>query len=282
MITPMSQAEIVIVGDIAFETDITLFGTKTSLGGSGYYASVGASLYSDKVGVVAHVGKDFPVESLAHKKIDTSGVHIASRGRSAHFTVEHHPDQSRTFTAERGVTNDFAPHFPKDYAYSRCIHLATALPHHYLQWIEHFKTKALNPDILSADAFELFCRQYPSETMAALHSVDLIFLNEEELDILRQYGEVSFQVPMILKKGRQGAVYIDKEEQITIPAPEVNVIDTTGAGDVLAGTFLALRNQGTSVRSALEKAVRVASLSTTEFGVDHLQLTHDIVTDENI
>lgn len=266
----MSQIELVIVGDIAFETDITSYGTKTSPGGSGYYAAVGASLFSEKIGVVAHVGRDFPLDNLKKRKLDTSGIVVAPYGNSAHFTVAHHPDQSRTFSADRGVTSDFLTSFPNEYKSTRYIHLATATPHHYLKWIEQFQSNGIHPEVLSADAFELFCRQYPAETLKAFRAVDLIFLNEEELGILRQYGETNFQVPMILKRGSKGAVYIDQEEQITIPAPSVSAIDTTGAGDVLAGVFLALRSQGVPITTALEKAVAAATSSVTNFGVDHL------------
>jgi len=52
-----------------------------------------------------------------------------------------------------------------------------------------------------------------------------------------------------------------------VPA-SVPVVDTTGAGDVLAGAFLALRSVGVDVRAALRHAVAIASASVVDFGVD--------------
>lgn len=98
----------------------------------------------------------------------------------------------------------------------------------------------------------------------------MVFLNEEELRILQQFGELSVFVPVILTKGPLGAVYIEGETIIDVPAPRVNAIDTTGAGDILAGVFLAQRAQNIPIEIALERAVQIASQSTTQFGIEHI------------
>jgi sugar/nucleoside kinase (ribokinase family) len=46
------------------------------------------------------------------------------------------------------------------------------------------------------------------------------------------------------------------------------VVDTTGAGEVLAGAFLSMRAMGVPDPVALRHAVAVASAKVTEFGVD--------------
>ena len=58
--------------------------------------------------------------------------------------------------------------------------------------------------------------------------------------------------------------------------PAAQVIDGTGAGEILAGTYLALRTQGLAVGRALDFAVRAATSSVTEFGVDGPQLTREL------
>lgn len=78
--------------------------------------------------------------------------------------------------------------------------------------------------------------------------------------------------PTVLKRGAKGATYIDMQAgvEFTVNAPSTNVVDTTGAGDTLAGVFLARRARGDSVEDALTDAVNVASKTVTDFGVEHI------------
>ena len=66
---------------------------------------------------------------------------------------------------------------------------------------------------------------------------------------------------------------------MTYPAeatPAAQVVDGTGAGEILAGTYLALRARGLPEGRALDNAVRAATSSVTEFGVDGPQLTREL------
>ena len=53
-------------------------------------------------------------------------------------------------------------------------------------------------------------------------------------------------------------------------APSVEVVDTSGAGDTLAGVFLAEKAKGISDEKALEDGVNTASKTVTDFGVEHI------------
>jgi ribokinase len=52
-------------------------------------------------------------------------------------------------------------------------------------------------------------------------------------------------------------------------APTAEVVDTTGAGDMLAGAFLALELARVPPLAALDAAVRIATASVEAFGVDN-------------
>lgn len=54
------------------------------------------------------------------------------------------------------------------------------------------------------------------------------------------------------------------------PAPEVSVVDVTGAGDVVAGTFLASIVSDRSAEESLVAAVQAASQSITKEGIEHI------------
>lgn len=71
---------------------------------------------------------------------------------------------------------------------------------------------------------------------------------------------------VILKLGATGAMLATPATRQMIPALEVKTLDTTGAGDVLTGSFLARILAGDEPETAARYAIAAASLSTREFG----------------
>ena len=96
--------------------------------------------------------------------------------------------------------------------------------------------------------------------MIASGGVDLLFCNEDEAlqlvertDLEGALEELAAKVPtLVITKGPDGAIGIEKGERIMIPAAPVNrVVDTTGAGDLFAAGFLAARCKGASLERCL-------------------------------
>lgn len=268
----MKEIDLVVVGNLAFSREVTPKDEKVCLGGGAYYAAVGASTVSKRVGLVSRVGLDFSLEPLERRKIDIEGVQIVPGGKTPIFTVYQNIDGTRNFAkSEMGLAIEVNVNiFPQSYLSAKYIYLATSLPDQHLLWIKNLESRGVEKSKIAANAFEFYVHNYPNLTKAALSAVGTIFLNKEELNTLKQYGEVAFSAPLILTEGSLGAIYIDGEKIISVPAPVVDVVDTTGAGDTLAGVFLALRAQGFPVEQALERAVNTASQSISEFGVEHI------------
>lgn len=74
--------------------------------------------------------------------------------------------------------------------------------------------------------------------------------------------------PVIVTLGAAGALVLDPAHGVVerTPAPKVETVDTTGAGDTLAGVLAACLATGAPVRGALSWAVTAAALSTTGVG----------------
>lgn len=72
---------------------------------------------------------------------------------------------------------------------------------------------------------------------------------------------------VIITLGEQGAVIAVGNEYIYVPAPKVNTVDSTGAGDCFSGTMMARLAAGDSIKSAVEFASVSAAISTTKLGV---------------
>lgn len=71
---------------------------------------------------------------------------------------------------------------------------------------------------------------------------------------------------LIVTHGKDGIFYFRNGEKVHIPAPEVEVVDTTGAGDTFNGAFCSFLDQGYSFHDACYYATHAASLSCTKLG----------------
>jgi ribokinase len=67
--------------------------------------------------------------------------------------------------------------------------------------------------------------------------------------------------PVIVTRGAEGAVLLDAASETAIPAPAVDVVDTTGAGDAFNGVLAAGLAAGLDLVDAARRAVEAATAS---------------------
>jgi ribokinase len=80
-------------------------------------------------------------------------------------------------------------------------------------------------------------------------------------------GRVPDGAVVVETRGAEGAViHRDDDPPILVPAPTVEVVDTTGAGDCFNGVFAAGVLEGLGVEDAARRAVVAAALSVTKPG----------------
>jgi len=72
--------------------------------------------------------------------------------------------------------------------------------------------------------------------------------------------------PVVVTAGADGAVLADGDRMVEIAAPEVEVVDTTGAGDAFNGVLAAGLAAGRGVEEAARRAVEAASASVRRAG----------------
>lgn len=122
-----------------------------------------------------------------------------------------------------------------------------------------------------------------------LRQVDVLVLNETEacflLDALTgaarstasiaNLAEASFLAlnlhsrglrTVIITLGGQGAVLVHEDNIVHIPAPSVQVVDTTAAGDCFVGAFTVALTERMELAHALRFAVTASALKVTKFG----------------
>lgn len=87
---------------------------------------------------------------------------------------------------------------------------------------------------------------------------------EDAVDRLRARGIGTVLVTL----GARGALIATAEGRATVPAPEVDAIDTTGAGDAFAGALAAALAEGHPLAEATRFAVTAGSLACTTLGAE--------------
>ncbi|OHV02749.1 PfkB family carbohydrate kinase, partial [Mycobacterium talmoniae] len=95
----------------------------------------------------------------------------------------------------------------------------------------------------------------PTDLAALAEVTDVVVVNESEAE---QWG---WPVPhRVITRGARGARYVSADEDVTVPAPAVNPVDTSGAGDVFAGVLAA--GWSTGPHEALRRACAAGALAT--------------------
>jgi sugar/nucleoside kinase (ribokinase family) len=99
--------------------------------------------------------------------------------------------------------------------------------------------------------------------------VDLFFSNRDELKelygtgkpeaILSEILEVSPKLTAAIKLGSQGCLIGTADRIVTVGAKKVNVVDTTGAGDMFAAGFIASWLKAKDLETCAESATTLAA-----------------------
>ena len=106
--------------------------------------------------------------------------------------------------------------------------------------------------------------------------IDLLFVNEIEAMQLTQTQNIASarlaltnsypSTKVVMTMGKAGAVFLHQNESIDVAGKQVDVVDTTAAGDTFTGYFLANYCDTNDVKLALEHATAAAALCVTKSG----------------
>ena len=96
--------------------------------------------------------------------------------------------------------------------------------------------------------------------------------NEHEYEAL---GSLPDGVVVVETRGPDGAVIHRDGEEERVAAPQVQAVDTTGAGDCFNGVFAAGLAEGLEVAAAAQRATAAAALSVTKVGAREGMPTRD-------
>ena len=125
---------------------------------------------------------------------------------------------------------------------------------------------------LSDPNMVLFFREGLNEMIG--DGVDLLFANEDEACELAQTRDINETIAKLkqcastfaITRGKQGAVVFDGKELLEIAPHPVEAIDTLGAGDMFAGSFMYALSQGMNYQQAGKLASMASAQIVTKFG----------------
>jgi sugar/nucleoside kinase (ribokinase family) len=281
----MSDASILVVGSVAYDTVETPFGrAEKVLGGSASFFAVAASFFVP-VNLVGIVGRDFGEKELAafrNRPIDLEGLET-SDGLTFHWQGKYSYDlNSRdTICTDLNVFEHFKPRIPEKYRRSGHVFLGNIDPVLQREVLDQVE----RPDVVACDTMNFWITGKPEELKRTLKQVQILLINDAEArmlsgewNLVKAARAIRAMGPstLIVKKGEHGVVMFTDGGSFAAPAyPLEEVFDPTGAGDTFAGGFMgslasAKRRDEAALRRAVIMGSTLASFCVEAFSLDRL------------
>jgi sugar/nucleoside kinase (ribokinase family) len=266
-------AQLLVAGSIALDTRDGPFGSvDEELGGSAVYFALAASLITP-VAVSAPVGLDATArvaEILSSRPTDLTFVKVLPaptyRWR-AHQTAGRNVDLGNS---DR-IYDTWEPEVPA--GFDGWAFAGSMRPDRQAQVMKMLGGAKL----LAADAMLSYVHSRPPEALEVLNQAGWYFCNHEEFAALGGGDPEEFRrrwslKGLVVKAGPRGVTAFTDAGVMTVAAPTSHsVVDTTGAGDAMAGGMLArwltLDGEPSRLEDALVWGVACASLTISDIGV---------------
>ncbi len=263
-------------GETLLGGDLATFG-----GGKGANQAVAAARLGASVAMLGCLGADdFGVQlrgGLQAEGIDTAHLHTVAGVASGTAVITVAEDGANTIVVSPGANARLAPDHVE--AARDAIDAAGLL----ICQLEVPLDTVLRAVALAARAgTPVLLNPAPAQPLpdALYRQVDFLILNETEAQLLTGLpvdGPAAAREAaacllakgvktVIVTLGAQGAWYARGDEASHLPAPRVEAIDTTAAGDTFVGGFAAEHVRGASLRDAIEFGQQAAALSVTRQG----------------
>ena len=270
---PDARPQLLVAGSVALDTRDGPFGkVEEVLGGSAVYFALAASLIVP-VKVMAPVGPDGVkrvAQAFSGRHIDTELLQILD---APTYRWRAHQEHGRNVDlgSSDNIYNSWAPVLPADF--DGWAFVGSMRPDRQAQLMKHLG----GAGFLAADAMLSYVDARPREARDVLRRAGWFFCNQEELAALGGKDPEEFRRQwwlkgLVVKAGALGLAAYTEYGAVKIPAlTNPPAVDTTGAGDALAGGMLArwLSTGGLvgGLQDALVWGVACASITISSIGV---------------
>ncbi len=254
-------------------------------GGAALYVALGAWLWGVEVGIVSAAGEDYPAELLGGLHglgIDLAGVRRVD-GPSLRTWLLYEGRRRRVVHRLDGPGHAAASPRPEDLPASWRPEISHLAPMPFAVQRRLVGELALRPERISLDPYELVREERLADWHELLARIDLLFLGEDEMELaggldrpepaLRRLAAAGGRLEQVVyKRGARGGLLYqpggDRFRRWRAAAGEV--VEPTGAGDALAGGFLAGELLGDTPERALARGLVSAGFALAASGPDGL------------
>ena len=270
---PDKQRQLLVAGSVALDTRDGPFGkVEEMLGGSAVYFALAASLIVP-VKVVAPVGVDGAkrvAQAFSGRLIDIETLQILE---APTYRWRAHQEHGRNIDlgSSDNIYDSWAPTLPE--GFDGWAFVGSMRPDRQAQLMKMLG----GVEVLAADAMLSYVLARPPEARDVLRRAGWFFCNQEEFTALGGTDPDEFRRQwwlqgIVVKAGALGVVAYMEDQVVRVPAlTDRPVVDTTGAGDALAGGMLARWLSTGGLRGGLEDAlvwgVACASITISAIGV---------------
>ena len=256
---------------------------RLAIGGSGAIFACGAARLGLRTAFASVIGDDvfgrFMLEALRDRGVDTRGV-LVDANRPTGVTVVLSRGGDRAVLTAPGTIGDMRGALvdPELVRSVRHVHVSS----YYLQRGLHADLSELFGEAHMADASTSVDPNWDPRgdwdggLLRLLSETDWFLPNSSEARQITGVDDIEIAATALaengctlaVKLGAGGGLAARGDEVITVPAYQVDVAETTGAGDSFDAGFVAAVLDGEPLRRALEIAVICGSLSTRVPGID--------------
>ena len=272
MVLGSANADIVVKVNRRPSAGETVLGSDTEIlpGGKGANTAVAAGRLGADVALVAAIGDDsygdLLMSSLRDAGVDTGPVHRVDRATGIAFIMVT-PDGENSILVSPGANSTLSTtHVEEGLGHPRVVVASIEVP---VATVEHAISLA------SARGARTVLNLSPVAKLSAatLSTLDPLIVNEHEAawllggDAVRPRELLALGPrSVVITLGARGALVASSAGVHEIPAPPVDPVDTTGAGDAFTGALAATLATGADLVDAARFAVRVAAASVTRRG----------------
>ncbi|MDF1508863.1 ribokinase [Robertmurraya sp. DFI.2.37] len=289
------MSRIAVVGsinmDLVVETDIipkkgeTVLGNHFFIapGGKGANQAVAAARLGGNVTMFGSVGIDQNGETLRailkEEGVETAFINIVEGVATGVAIIEICENDNRIIVAQGAnqYTNlEYLTKVSQELLNYDVILLQHEIPMESIEYITNYlsiynKTIILNPApafTLSEETLKCITYITPNE-----HEYKMVLNTSDDMDeVLKRFPN-----QLLITRGEEGVTYYDGKNIITVPSINVDIVDTTGAGDTFTGAFGVAISQGQDLQRAIHFANCAAGLSITKMGAQKGMPTLDEV-----
>ncbi len=264
----------------------------TGSGGKGANQAAAAARLGASVAMLGCVGDDEfggpLVDALGEKGIDTSLIERAEGVATGAAFITVTPDGENAITVAPGANRILTPE-DVDAAADAIGEAAVVVaqmeipPETVLRAVEVASESGTRALVNLAPTFDV-----PRELLERL---DPLIVNEHEAAFLLDRKVEGVEAALsaapellslgpksaVITVGEAGAVFAQGDDTDHLPAPKVEVVDTTGAGDAFVGALAARLARETSLAEAVAYAVRAGAAAVTKAGAQGALPTPEVV-----